>query len=98
MFNYVSLSLPPESLHYGFSVDTVNGQTRYTKTLKTRTGEAASVNVPFADASPGIIDISTLAQNIKTTLGLTGDFNSARIGRYLLEGEAKAEFTLGENA
>ncbi|MCJ8273059.1 MAG: hypothetical protein MJK04_27125, partial [Psychrosphaera sp.] len=104
-FNYVSLSLPPESLHYGFTVDTpakpavnsADSQTRYLKTLKTSTGKAASVNIPFVDAPLGIIDISTLAQNIKTTLGVTGDFNSARIGRYLLEGEAKAEITLGVN-
>nr|VFJ49714.1 MAG: hypothetical protein BECKFW1821A_GA0114235_10247 [Candidatus Kentron sp. FW] len=106
-FNYLSLSLPVEALHYGADKHMDGDRVRYTKAI--RYGSKTIIEklqIPFADPGAGILDTGALAESIR--LGLKDsnevdndykakltDFGSARFGRYMIEGEPKVEFTLG---
>nr|VFK36479.1 MAG: hypothetical protein BECKSD772F_GA0070984_100217 [Candidatus Kentron sp. SD] len=102
-FNYLSLSLPVEALHYGADKENED----YTKAIKYggRT-VVKELKIPFVDSEAGILDAGALAGGIKDGLEKNSQvdsdyknklttFGSARFGRYMVEGEPKAEFTLG---
>jgi hypothetical protein len=110
-FNYIALSLPPEALHYGADATStvVNGETQYSyqKSIKYNGRTVctlSSTDIQVDDK--GIVNIENLAESIKQGLnnsalvdsayktGLT-HFGSARLSRYMLEGEPKVEFSLG---
>lgn len=143
-FDYVSLALPPESLHYGLDVDVENPQASVTKSIKFR-GQTLLPDHPMSmtDKSLGIVNMAQFAVGLpdaferrieslqlelsayKHALEGTSDtekrdaltvsinalntyidslsdylkekpeFNSAKIGRFMLEGEPQAEFTVG---
>ena len=107
-FDYASLALPPESLHYGSDF---NYQTHlYTKDIKFRgTTAIEGLEIPMTDNKLAIIDVTALSEAIVTQLtavlqskpenadyidGLS-HFKSARFSRFMLEGEPKVEFTVG---
>ena len=102
-FNYVSLTLPPEALHYG--ADLAN--TAYTKDIKYKGNTAGKLSIEVNNKNT--VNIKNLAAGIQKTLknshhvddayksNLT-DFGSARFSRYMLEGEPKVEFSLGGNS
>ena len=116
-FDYVSLALPLESLHYG--ADFKNTTNTFRKDIKFRGNTVESITVPMVDLSLAIIDVPALALAIKSGLKTylqediaaetdadqkqqlqsyydnLAQFKSARIGRFMLEGEPKVEFTVG---
>ena len=105
-FNYISLSLPPESLHYGADIATTgsNGRNTYTKAIKYNGQTIVTLPVPLQNADKAIVDITKLAIALSKSAELKKAYNngdnspvigSARIGRFMLEGEPKAEFSLG---
>jgi hypothetical protein len=107
-FNYIALSLPPEALHYGADATAteVDGETQYTyeKAVKYRGQTICTLSIQADER--GIINTGELAEEIRQGLreslavdnaykdSLT-DFGSARLSRYMLEGEPKVEFSLG---
>lgn len=111
-FDYVSLSLPPESLHYGANFNNSATAPVFTKSIKL-SGKTVIDNlaVPMRDKSLAVIDMTELASDIVTELKACRNtdvnsefkksldsqgFNSARMSRFMLEGEAQVEFTVGD--
>lgn len=116
-FDYVSLALPPESLHYG--ADFNKDAKRYRKDIKFRGNTIATIGLAMANTELGIVDIPAMVSGIKSALSThisseiasesdadrksqlqryynnLSQFKSARIGRFMLEGEPKVEFTVG---
>lgn len=116
-FDYVSLSLPPESLHYGADFDKASN--RYRKDIKYLRNTIASIDLAMTNAQLGIVDVKSMVSGIKSALSThihreieqttdtetksqlqryydnLGQFTSARVGRFMLEGEPKVEFTVG---
>ncbi len=105
-FEYLSLELPSEALHYGADVidATVSKSIKYAdKTVS----NVAITGLGLIDTE-GILKVGTLAGKIKEALegsdkvdqqykDRLGDqaFVSARFSRFMLEGEPKVEFKLG---
>lgn len=116
-FDYVSLSLPPESLHYGADFD--KAANRYSKDIKYLGNTIASVELAMANQQLAILDVESMVSRIKLALSThihneiasetdterktqlqryynnLSQFRSARVGRFMLEGEPKVEFTVG---
>jgi hypothetical protein len=108
-FNYIALSLPPEALHYGadVTVTVVDGDTQYQydKDIK-YLGRTVCTLTELPVDEKGIVNVGELVTAILQGLqdshlvddtykaNLT-DFGSARLSRYMLEGEPKVEFSLG---
>lgn len=117
-FDYVSIELPAESLHYGADVD--EDELQYSKSVKFHGTTIADTELPMTNASLGIINMLGLARRIQSALSAYLDtriaqethpqtkadlqdyqaqlsaFGSARIGRFMLEGEPKVEFVVGD--
>lgn len=99
-FNYLSLSLPPESLNYGAT--RLSGNGGYQKAIQFFSANLGNVDVPLRAPALGIVDMTQLASNIATLLRHKGhlstdqDVSSARIGRFMLKPEPQAEYILGE--
>lgn len=116
-FDYVSLALPPESLHYGADFD--NAINQFTKSIQYQGTSITSIGLPMTNEALAVLNVPALAEIIQESLSTYIDakmdketdaetkqqqqdylnslnqFNSARIGRFMLEGEPKVEFTLG---
>ncbi len=116
-FDYVSLALPPESLHYGADFD--KAANRYRKAIKFRGNTIKQIDLAMANTELAILDIPSMVSGIQSALSAhisseiasetdadsksqlqryynnLNQFKSARIGRFMLEGEPKVEFTVG---
>ena len=97
-FNYLALSLPPESLHYGISIDPKTQDCSKNISYAGQTIHTLEFNL--SDVDLGIVSATALAGGIavgiEETVGAAAvsNFKSARFGRYMLKGEPKAEFVL----
>lgn len=65
-FDYVSLALPPESLHYG--ADFAKDAKRYSKDIKFRGNTIATIELAMANTELGILDIPAMVAAIKAAL------------------------------
>jgi hypothetical protein len=103
-FDYISVALPPESLHYGADFD--RSQNTFKKDIKFRGSTLIEgLAIPMVSVDKAIIDVTALSKSIVENLRLKvddasyvadlGNFKSARFSRFMLEGEPKAEFTVG---
>ncbi|ROS01784.1 hypothetical protein EDC56_2229 [Sinobacterium caligoides] len=102
-FDYLSLSLPVESLHYGANVDEKNN---YTKSVKYKGKSVGGpVDIKMRHATKSIINATILADNLTNLLMENSDdkfsfslredgFSSARFSRFMLEGEPQVEFSV----
>ncbi|ROS01701.1 hypothetical protein EDC56_2146 [Sinobacterium caligoides] len=106
-FKSVSLALPLESLHYGVDMgDPLN------KSVVQGVNTVDKFAVPFYDSNRKIINVGVLcslfystldgsdevSEDYKKTLDSnTSSISPAQLGRYLIEGEPKAIYKLGEN-
>ncbi len=108
-FNYLSLELPAEALHYG--ADVIDASV--SKSIKYANETVSSVAITdlgLIDAE-GILKVGALAGKIKEALKDSDKVDqeykdglgekgiaSARFSRFMLEGEPKVEFRLGGNS
>lgn len=143
-FDYVSLALEPESLHYGADVETNGNIKQYKKAIKFR-GQTLieAFPLPMSDAELGVVNmlkvrrdllsafpsakasmiekisdstrdmaaeadpvrklslqnsitnLQSYLESVEQYIDVTNDFSSAKLGRFMLEGEPQAEFTVG---